>query len=136
MASLTVFPSNPAAAVCAYVANSGSDSVSVIDSASSTVTATIPVGIGPRAVVVTPDSTRVYVANGVSRTLSVIDTATNTVVDSVPAGRDPRDLAITPNGERLYVSNGSSDAVAVIDVATSTFLVEAIAVGASRAGLR
>ncbi|HEX2212041.1 MAG TPA: hypothetical protein VHH12_00965 [Mycobacterium sp.] len=41
-----------------YVTNSGSDSVSVIDTASNEVTATIPVGDSPTAVAVTAEATR------------------------------------------------------------------------------
>ena len=47
----------------AYIPNFASNNVSVIDTASNTVTATIPVGIGPQGVAVTPDGRKVYVAN-------------------------------------------------------------------------
>jgi YVTN family beta-propeller protein len=67
----------------AYVTNRGSNSVSVIDTASNTVVATIPVGAFPEGVAITPDGTRAYVTNE-SNTVSVIDTATNTVVATIP----------------------------------------------------
>jgi YVTN family beta-propeller protein len=47
----------------AYITNQGSNNVSVIATASNTVTATIPVGHAPGGVSVTPDGSRVYVAN-------------------------------------------------------------------------
>jgi YVTN family beta-propeller protein len=46
----------------AYVTNSGSSSVSVVDTATNTVKATIGVGARP-IVALTPDGSRVYVAN-------------------------------------------------------------------------
>ena len=46
-----------------YVTNAGSNNVSVVDTATNTVTATVPVGDGPGDVAVTPDGTKVYVAN-------------------------------------------------------------------------
>ena len=47
-----------------YVANSClGNSVSVIATATNTVTATIPVGIEPLGVAVTPDGSKVYVTN-------------------------------------------------------------------------
>ena len=49
--------------------------VSVIDTATNTVSATIPVGELPTAVAVSPDGTYVYVTNDGGGTLSVIDTA-------------------------------------------------------------
>src|SRR5262249_45031946 len=73
----------------AYVANLGSDTVSVIATATNTVVATVPVGHFPRGVAITPDGTHAYVANDGSNTVSVIATATNTVVATVPVGSTP-----------------------------------------------
>src|ERR1700688_479938 len=66
----------------AYVTNSSSSSVAVIDTATNTVIATVgvegrPIGVG---VALTPDGSRVYVANSESNSVSVIDAATNTVI--------------------------------------------------------
>ena len=69
----------------AYVANASSDTASVIDTATNTVTATVPVGDGPVGVAVTPDGARAYVTNVASGTVSVIATADNSVVTTVPA---------------------------------------------------
>src|SRR5262245_16410651 len=63
----------------AYVTNSTDNTVSVIDSSTNTVTATIPVGSTPRGIAVTPNSAVAYVANALSNNVSVIDTASNTV---------------------------------------------------------
>src|SRR6266446_7393439 len=46
-----------------YVANSVSGSVSVIETSSNAVVATITVGAGPGSMTITPDGTRIYVAN-------------------------------------------------------------------------
>jgi large repetitive protein len=62
----------------AYVPNVGDFTVSVIDSATNTVVATIPVGQCPSGVAITPNGAFVYVVNNFANTLSVIDTATNT----------------------------------------------------------
>jgi YVTN family beta-propeller protein len=76
------------------------NAVSVIDTATNTVVATIPVGVSPIGVAITPDGTRAYVtnegSNTVSGTVSVIDTATNTVVATIPVGPGPFGIAITP----------------------------------------
>ena len=66
-----------------------SNTVSVIDTATNAVAATIRVGKAPVAVAVCPDGTRVYVANQNDHTLSVIDTAANKAVATIPAGRFP-----------------------------------------------
>jgi len=120
------------AAPFAYVTNVLSNTVSVIDTATNTVVATVPVGptFTPLEVVaITPDGARAYVANTRSNTVSVIDTATNTVVATVPVGAEPFGVAITPDGARAYVANALSNTVSVIDTATNT-VVATVPVGA------
>ena len=80
----------------AYVTNYGSDNVSVIDTATNTVVATVGVGSEPRGIAIMPDGSRAYVANVRSTNVSVIDTATNTVVGTVGVGVGPFGIAITP----------------------------------------
>ncbi len=88
----------------AYTTNQGSSSVSVIDTATNTVVATVPVGSGPFGLEVTPDGAFVYVANVGSNSVSVIDTATNAVMATVPVGDFPRAVALTPPGAFVYVA--------------------------------
>src|SRR5688500_13470854 len=47
----------------AYVTNQGSNNVSVIATATNTVTTTVPVGDSPGAVAITPDGAFAYVTN-------------------------------------------------------------------------
>lgn len=77
-----------------YVVNENSNSVSVIDTATNTVVATVPVGASPLSVVVNPAGTRVYVANSGNNNVSVIDTSTNTIVVTVSVGSTPYGVAI------------------------------------------
>ena len=89
-----------------YVTNSGgSNTVSVINTATNTVVATIPVGSVPQLLAVSPDGTRVYVPNQGSNTVSVINTATNTVVATIPVGSQPVGAGVSPDGARVYVTN-------------------------------
>ncbi|HET6841591.1 MAG TPA: hypothetical protein VFK06_07875 [Candidatus Angelobacter sp.] len=106
----------------AYVANSGTNSVSVINTATNTVTTTIPVGSFPVGVVFSPDRTRAYVANSGGGTVSVINTGSNAVVATVTLanGASPFKLAITPDGKSLYVSDFGNAAVSVINTANNT----------------
>ena len=78
----------------AYVALFLDNTVSVIDTATNTVVATI--AVGGFGIAITPDGTRAYVTNEFSNTVSVIDTATNTVVATIPVGSLPLWVAITP----------------------------------------
>lgn len=124
------------AAPFAYVTNSSSGDVSVIDTATSTVVGTVPVGAGPRGVAVTPNGAFAYVANFGSGGVSVIDTATKTVVATVPmpVGSLPWGVAITPNGAFAYVTNFGSNSVSVIDTASNT-VVTTVRVGGDPGGV-
>jgi uncharacterized repeat protein (TIGR01451 family) len=121
-------PASAMAGPTAYVANQQDDNVSVIDTATNAVVATVPVGVNPFGVAVTPDSSRAYVGNAGSQDLSVIDTATNAVFAIIPVGVEPDGIAISPDGTRAYVPTVSSDSVLVIDTATNT-VVTTIPVG-------
>jgi YVTN family beta-propeller protein len=104
----------------AYVTNEGSNNVSVIDTATENVTATVPVGNYPYEVAVSPDGTKVYVTNDGSNTVSVIDTATNNITATVNANgfNYPYGVAVSPDGTKVYVTNDGSNNVSVIDAAT------------------
>jgi len=85
----------------AYITNLGSDNLSVIATATNTVTATIPVGSRPLGVAVTPDGGTVYVTNQGSDSVSMISTATNTVTATIPVGREPYGVAVSPDGRKV-----------------------------------
>jgi YVTN family beta-propeller protein len=110
----------------AYVANSDSTNVSVIDTASNTVTATIPVGAVPAGIAFSPDGAIAYVTSEEDGTISVINTATNTVTATITLGGSPRFLAITPDGNTLYVPCGAGiggpppESVQVVSTATNS----------------
>src|SRR5260370_867639 len=115
-------------AVCDLCSFSQPPSVSVIDTVTYSVVATIPVGQYPAGVAVTPNGAFVYVANFNSNSVSVISTVTNTVTATVTVGTGPWDIAITPNGAFAYVTNYTSRNVSVINTATNT-VVASILVG-------
>ncbi len=60
----------------AYIAGGGG--VSVLDTSTNLIVATIPIGGNPYELAVTPDQSHVYVANAADNSASVIDTATRT----------------------------------------------------------
>jgi YVTN family beta-propeller protein len=98
-----------------YVANNTAASVSVVDTTSQLVAATIATGASPAGVVVSPDTQWLYVSNGADNTISVISLASRATVATIPVGLNPTGLAISADGERLYVANENDDTVSVID---------------------
>jgi YVTN family beta-propeller protein len=118
----------------AYIANRIGNTVSVVDTASNTVTATVPVGANPWGIAVNQAGTRVYTANQTANTVSVINTGTNTVTATVPMGNQPLGIAVNPAGTRVYVGNFSDDTVKVIDTSSNT-VVATVAVGNGPIGI-
>ncbi len=76
----------------AYITNGFSDTVSIIDTTTYTVTATVYGLNGPFGVAVTPDVTKAYVANGIDGVISIIDTATENITANVTVGEVPVEL--------------------------------------------
>lgn len=112
-----------------YVVNQYSGTVSVIDAATRTVSATVRVGSMPLGVAVNPAGTRVYVTNRDSNSVSVIDTATNVVTDTVVLGSGPVGIAFNPSGTRAYVGNSFAGTVSIIDTATNLEVLPRVTVG-------
>jgi YVTN family beta-propeller protein len=97
----------PTLAQNAYVPNFYSSNVSVIDTQTNTVTATIPVGANPVGVAAGRD--RIFVTNLGDGTVSVIDAATNTVVATINDSSTSNHyggfgIAVTPDGSKVYVA--------------------------------
>ncbi|MEU6973947.1 IPT/TIG domain-containing protein [Kitasatospora aureofaciens] len=111
-----------------YVTNFDSSSVSVIDTTTRSVIATIDVSSGPWGVAVAPDGLRAYVAGFGSDAVAVIDTTTNRVAASVPGLDKPLGLTVSPDGSRLYVASQGGNRVDVISTATNT-LITSVPVG-------
>jgi len=98
-----------------YTANSGDDTVSVIDvdpasGTYNTEIATIPVGVNPVGVGVDATNNRIYVTNKDEGTLSVIDGNFNTVVKTIPTDTStatprPRGLDVHSGTAKVYVAN-------------------------------
>lgn len=110
-----------------YVADTASRSVSVIDTGTNAVVATIRVGAHPIHLAIFPNGSRAYVANAHPHSVSIIDTPTNTVV-AIPVGTNPVYVAAAPNGASVYIVNSGSGSVSVIDT-TTNLVVATINVG-------
>jgi YVTN family beta-propeller protein len=127
-----------------YIALSKRNVVTVVDIATETKIATIPVGVAPFRIIVSPDSKTVFVANRGGRhtakgegvaysagtalrvdpktdaalrgSISFINT-TNFVTTEIDEGRQPTGLSISHDGKTLYVANSDEDTVTEVDVA-------------------
>jgi YVTN family beta-propeller protein len=112
----------------AYVSNEYDGTVSVIDTATHSVTATVS-GLGgalgdlashPEGMVADPLHERIYVAVANRDLVAAIDTETETVTQLVSVERSqgigtaPVKLAVTPDGKTLFAADSNEDALAAI----------------------
>ena len=110
----------------AYVANTNSDTVSVLNTADDAVVETIAVGAGeaglfgnsPTALALSPDGALLYVANATANAVAVVRLSgparaaaraaapdRSEVRGALPTGWYPGGLAVTPDGRTLCVAN-------------------------------
>ncbi|MGH7702797.1 MAG: beta-propeller fold lactonase family protein, partial [Gemmatimonadales bacterium] len=140
----------------AYVTNEDSQDLTVIETATDRVIATIPVGTRPRGVKVSPDGRTVYVALSGSPKcppsmpdeeceklqadkskdgIAVVDVAARAVVRVLPGGSDPEQFDVSLDGKRLYISNENAGTASVVDVGSGKVL-STVKVGTEPEGVR
>ena len=102
----------------AYVGNFKDNSVSVIDTGSGSVVATVAVAAGPHGMAATPDGRIVYVSGDGSSDVTIIDATTDRVAGKIDVGKTPHGLAMTSDGKLLLVGVYGDDRVAFVDTAT------------------
>lgn len=113
----------------AYVAHTGSRSVTIIDTVAGRVVQTVSLRSAPTALAIAPNGTRLYVSHAESGTVSVISTATNSVVRTIRVGAAPTGIAVSRSGSRLYVVNGDDGTVSKISTLTNRVVGTVYGVG-------
>lgn len=104
--------------------------VGVLDTASNTMIATIPVSSRPFAAACSPDGRQLWVPSHDDARVDVIDTATLQLIRSVPVPPNPHWLTFSADGMKVYAALHDSNLVAVLDPVTFS-VVTTIPVGAS-----
>jgi YVTN family beta-propeller protein len=102
-----------------YAVNSGTalgqGSVSVIDTQSNSVAATIPLHRQPVSIDLDASGSHAYVANSGSNTISVLDLRSRREVAVIGAGESPAAARISPDGTALVVANRVGNSVSIVD---------------------
>ncbi len=98
------------------MANSGANTVSVLDLVYLRGDRTLQVGLNPTGLAVNPVRNEVYVVNTQSGSVSVIDATTNRVVATIPVHRLPYFISVEASGHRAFVANSGSNTVSVLDL--------------------
>lgn len=114
--------SGPAfAGMYAYIPNTGSNSIAVLDFDTDEITAEIAVEDSPQAVAVTSDGQYVFVANSNSGTVSVIQTShistsQDDVICTVNIGGELGGMALDRDNKALWVVSSSTNKAAKLDL--------------------
>jgi len=114
------------------VANSGSASLSVVDTATQKVTTTIPLppfagfAAQPSAMAIQPDGSLAYVSLHLAVPASVVYIIDLTTMQytgqMLDVGAFPASMALTPDGSQLWVSSRGDSRVDIFDTATNTHI--------------
>jgi len=100
----------PAMGATLYVTNTKSDSASIIDTDTSEVVGTVPLGPGkPNRIAFHLDGKTAWVVYDKSHDLGVIDAESRKLARRVKIGGNPYNLAFTPDGRYLLVLDWASD---------------------------
>src|SRR5450755_2393439 len=124
-----------------YVDNEVSGDMTVIDSGTYKVIATIPLGKRPRGIHASPDHKTIYIAlsgspiagPGVDEStlppadhsadgIGVFDVEQNKLVKILRSGNDPENFDISKDGKQIYISNEDDSAVSILDLASGTIV--------------
>lgn len=100
----------------AYVSNSNSGNVAVLNLASGAVEKLIPTGKNPQGGVMTRDGKWIYLTNTASNMISVIDTEKREVVGEIKAGNGPARIFLTPDEKTLVYNLQLGEGVGFADV--------------------
>ena len=117
----------------AFVANAGTNSVSVIDLKNFKNIQTIPVGQSPAEAIASPTDDLVFVANLASSSISVIDSNTHKVLRTIAVGKSPMDIKFSSDARYVYVACFGSNLISVIDCETLS-VIENIHIRAYQSG--
>ncbi|WP_137127637.1 YncE family protein [Roseomonas sp. HF4] len=112
----------------AFITDSETDALLVVDVAQRRIAASVPVGDYPHGLRLSPDGREAWLANVRDGTVSVVDIAAAREVARIPAGPSPVQVGFVPDGSRAYVSLRGANAVAEID-ARSRRVLRRIQVG-------
>ena len=137
-----------------YVTNEVGGDLSVIDSGTRSLIATVPLGKRPRGIHPSPDHKTLYVALSGSPIagpdvdestlpppdksadgIGVFDVASNKLLRVIPGGSDPENFDVSKDGTQLYISNEDTGEVSIVD-ASSGKVLKSIKMGAQPEGVK
>ncbi len=102
----------------AFVSNSNSGTVAIVNLSSGDVEKILNTGKNPQGGVMTRDGKTIFLTNTASNKISVIDTAKREVVDEIQTGNGPARILLTPDESTLVYNLQLGEGVGFADVKT------------------
>jgi YVTN family beta-propeller protein len=99
----------------AYVPNEGSASISVIDTATDRVVATLAIGRKPRGIAIAKDGSLLFVADQPTGLLLVHDLRGNRLRAQIPLGASPEAIQLSPDGKLLAAAIEEANEIVLVD---------------------
>jgi YVTN family beta-propeller protein len=115
----------PGLRLCAYVANIGDGTVSVVDLVGLSVRATVPVGPTPSGLRTHPTRPEIWGVSTGGGYVWVLDAAGDRVVARITVGASPFALDFSPDGRTAFVTASGADTVFAIDCASRQIVARA-----------
>lgn len=91
-----------------FVGNPNSLDINVVDVKNAALKKTIPLGVLPSGMNITPDNCKLYVASFVGNCLFVINPKNGQLVKTISFSR-PRSVTVSPDGRRAYICVASEE---------------------------
>jgi len=127
---VVVLPSNK----LLFVAESGTNNVSVFDTTTDKLVVRTKVTAGPARLAVTPNGSQVLVLNTPSGKMTFLSGLTEKLLGVMTLGILPNAIVISAESDKAYVSNRLSNTVSVVDLLRRTVL-DTLKTGAGPTGL-
>jgi YVTN family beta-propeller protein len=134
-------PPRPAGSYHVYVTNERSNDITIIDSVTNDVVATVPTGKRPRGIHASPDGKTLYIAlsgspiapPGVDEStlpppdkaadgIGLFDIKERKLVKTIAGGSDPEEFSLSKDGSLLYSSNEDTGETSIIDLAAGSVI--------------
>ncbi|MGD8397036.1 MAG: FlgD immunoglobulin-like domain containing protein, partial [Candidatus Eiseniibacteriota bacterium] len=102
--------------------NTYDDTITLIDTATWTVVATVPVGDFPVRATFAIDDSVIYVSHRNDDTIRVVTNAGggSSVIQTIFVGDQPYEMALAPDNLTLYVANAGAQSIGVVDLASGS----------------
>jgi YVTN family beta-propeller protein len=102
------------------VADKDGNAISVLDTGSRSLSATIATGVAPQGLAASPDGKLLYTANSGSNDLGIIDIGARKLIGTIAVGRQPSGVAWNKTQTLLLVTGVGDDSLSFVDPSNSS----------------